>query len=439
MHYAAHLGHMMHNDAEKYGWNLGHAVSHNWDNLVETVQNYIRSLNFSYRNGLRSNKVEYINAHGSFVDEHTVEYTIKGVKKTITAEHILIATGGRPQIPTDVPGARENCITSDDLFSLDHSPGKTLVVGASYIALECAGVLNSLGLDTTVAVRSILLRGFDRQCADKIGEIMKCTGTKFVQKLPTSIAKGEDKKLTVTFTDGTTDVFDTVMYATGRYADTRTLNLAKAGVTCEANGKFAVNEREQTNVPHIYAVGDILRDRPELTPVAIKTGELLAQRIFGGSTKLMDWDLVPTTVFTPVEYGAVGLSEEEAMARFGDDVRTYLFEFTSLEHSAVHREKVPAMRNDEYDVDMPPSCLAKLVCLKSMNERVIGFHFVGPNAGEVTQGFALALRLGATKADFDNTVGIHPTDAESFMGMSITRESGESWIAAGGCGGGKCG
>jgi thioredoxin reductase (NADPH) len=439
MHYAAHIGHTMHNDAAKFGWTGAESATHNWDKLVETVQNHVRSLNFGYRGGLRSNKVEYINALASFADDHTLEYTLKGEKKTISAANILIATGGRPTVPTDVPGAVECAITSDDFFSLAQTPGKSLVVGASYIALECAGVLNSLGFDTTVSVRSILLRGFDRQCADKIGEIMKCTGTKFVSKLPTSMTKGDDGKITVTFSDNTQDQFDTVMYATGRYADTRGLNLPNAGVTCEANGKFSVNELEQTNVPHIYAIGDILRDKPELTPVAIKTGELLAKRLFTDSKTLMDWDLVATTVFTPVEYGCVGLSEEEATKRFGDDVRTYLFEFTTLEHAAVHREKVPAMCADEFDVDMPPSCLAKLVCLKSRNERVIGFHFVGPNAGEITQGFGLALRLGATKADFDNTVGIHPTDAEAFMTMSITRESGESWIAAGGCGGGKCG
>lgn len=439
MHYAAHIGHTVHNDAAKYGWNVGSDFTHNWENLVDTVQNHIHSLNFGYRGGLRSNKVEYINALASFVDANTIQYTLKGQTKTICAKNILIATGGRPSLPEDVPGAREFAITSDDLFSLPTAPGKTLVVGASYIALECAGLLTALGYDTTVAVRSILLRGFDRQCADKIGELMKCTGTKFAQKLPSSITKDDAGKLTVIFSDGSADVFDTVLYATGRYADTKNIGLDKAGVTVEKDGKFDVNEQEQTNIPHIYAIGDILRGKPELTPVAIKTGELLARRVFGVGNALMDWDLVPTTVFTPVEYGAVGLSEEEAEKRFPGDIETFLFEFTSLEHAAAHREKVESERADEFDADMPPSCLAKLVCLKSQKNRVIGFHFVGPNAGEITQGFGLALRLGATKEDFDNTVGIHPTDAEAFMSLSITRASGESWIASGGCGGGKCG
>ncbi len=441
MHYAATIGHSLHHDAEKFGFNFNdQPPSFRWSALVGSVQNHVKKLNFGYRNGLRSAKVEYINALATFKDANTITYEMKGDGNAVTAKNILLATGGRPTVPADVPGALEYAITSDDLFSMRKTPGKTLVVGASYIALECAGLLNGIGFETTVAVRSQLLRGFDRQCAEKIGEMMRVYGTRFVQKLPAKIEKdAATNRLNVTFNDDSKDTFDTVLYAVGRYADTQKLNLEAAGVKALSNGKFDVNELEQTNVKHIYAIGDILNGKPELTPVAIKTGELLARRLFGGSQVKMDWNLVPTTVFTPAEYGTVGLSEEAAQAQYGPDVETYLWEWTTLEHAAAHREKVEWERENEYDVDFPTSCLAKLVVLKSQKERVIGFHYVGPNAGEVTQGFAVAMRAGATKADFDNTVGIHPTDAEALVTMAVTRSSGENFIAAGGCGGGKCG
>jgi len=441
MHYAAQLCTTLKHDGSTYG--LTGMDEHkqpgfDWETLVSSVQNHVRSLNFSYRVGLRSAGVQYINALAAFVDANTISYTLKGQTHQIRAKYILIATGGRPLVPEDVPGARELAITSDDLFSYGKVPGKTLVVGASYIGLECAGLLNGLGFETFVAVRSVLLRGFDRQCAEKVGEMMKCEGVRFLEALPTKLEKvGE--RIQVTFSDGKSDVFDTVLYATGRYADTRLLNLEAAGVKPLSNGKFEVNEYEQTNVPHIFAVGDILKGRPELTPVAIKTGELLARRLFGGSKQKMNWNLVPTTVFTPVEYGTCGVSEEAAIEQYGEDgIEVYLWEYTTLEHAAAHRMKVKWMQTTDYDVDMPPSCLCKLI-VERATDKVIGFHFVGPNAGEVTQGFAVAMRAGATKQDFDDTVGIHPTDAEAFTTMQVTRRSGESWIAAGGCGGGKCG
>ena len=196
-------------------------------------------------------------------------------------------------------------------------PGKTLVVGASYVALECAGFLSAFGFDTTVMVRSILLRGFDQDMANLIGEYMSNNHTKFIQSAtPTSLSRAEEGgPITVTYNSPEgekTETFDTVLFAIGRYAVTEGLNLANAGVVAESNGKFRVNEYEQTNVENIYAVGDVLFGRLELTPVAIKTGALLAQRLMGKGSALMDYDSVPTTVFTPLEYGAVGLTEDEA-------------------------------------------------------------------------------------------------------------------------------
>lgn len=454
MHYAALLGAGI-EDAHHFGWKVpvdaegnDHTVAFDWDGLVGTVKNHVKSLNFAYKGGLRSAKVEYINGLAKFEDAHTLSWQGKKKSGSITAANILIAVGGRPHVPSDVPGAAEFAITSDDIFYLPTAPGKTLCVGAGYIALECAGFLTEIGCDTSVAVRSMLLRGFDRDAADKIGEVMAASGTKFIQgALPSEIVKRADGRLDVTLKskDGSTstDVFDTVLYATGRNADTGGLQLEKAGVVAESNGKFtAVDGGEQTNIPNIYAVGDVLAGRVELTPVAIRAGELLAKRLFAGATKTMDYEMVATTVFTPTEYGTVGLTEEQAVAKYGADaLDTYLWQWSTLEHQAAHRLKAKSVRADIVD-SMPANCMSKLVCLKAEGGKVVGFHFVGPNAGEVTQGFGLAVKVGVTKADFDDCVGIHPTDAEAMCTMEVKRadvkEPGD-WTASGGCGGGKCG
>ena len=442
MHYAGLLGASMH-DAKQLGFDVDTHPPHNWAQLVNTVQNQIKQLNFGYRNGLRSANVEYINASARFQDSHTLAYQVRGQEAAmLRARHILIATGGRPYIPDDVPGAHEYAITSDDIFSLRFkAPGKTLCVGASYVALECAGFLTEIGCDVTVAARSILLRGFDRQCADKIGEMMRLTGTKFISgTYPACLDKGRDGRIHVTFTNGTSDTYDTVLYAIGRRADTAGLNLEAAGISAGSNGKFELADDTFANQPHIHAVGDVLHGRPELTPVAIKAGEILAKRLFAGATQTMCYDLIPTTVFTPYEYGTVGLTEEQAVAKYGEDgLEIYLKEWSTLEHGAVHRVKHENAGADKFDRELPASNLMKLICVKADDERVIGFHYIGPNAGEVTQGFALALKVGATKSDFDGVVGIHPTDAEGFCDLTVTRRSGESWISAGGCGGGRCG
>ena len=390
MHYAGLLGQGM-IDAKGLGWKMND-VEHDWDELVSTVKNHVHSLNFAYRVGLMSNAVNYINALAKFEDPHTVSYITKGssVSKTATAANILIAVGGRPLVPVDIPGAREYAITSDDIFFLNRKPGKTLCVGASYISLECAGFLTELGYDVTVAARSVLLRGFDRQCAEKIGETMSDLGTKFLYEcIVEKIVKTDQGRLSVTLSRAggsiETSEFDTVLFATGRYPDVTGLNLDAAGVISDkSSGKIPV-VNEQTNVPHIYALGDVIVGKLELTPVAVHAGDLLAKRLFGGSSKVMDYNLISTAVFTPIEYGSVGLTEEEAVAKHGeDDVDVYLSEFTTLEFAAVHRQKHNPDPNEEFP-DIRPPCLSKLIVVKSMGEKVVGFHFVGPNAGEVTQ------------------------------------------------------
>jgi len=446
MHYTSLLGASF-PDAKHFGWSMGQ-TSHDWETMVQSVQNHVKMLNFRYRVGLKSAGVTYINGLAKFSGPNEVTYVKKGQELKATAANILIAVGGRPTIPS-IPGALECAITSDDIFSMRKPPGRVLVVGASYIALECAGFLTELGYPTTVAVRSILLRGFDRQCAEKIGENMAACGTRFMYRCQPQSMEKKDTRISVVLKyddqeETFTEEFDTVVYAVGRTADTMGLDLGAAGVTAESNGKL-VCEGEATNVPSVFAVGDVLYGRPELTPVAIQAGVLLAQRLFKGSKKQMDYDMVSTTVFTPFEYGACGLSEEEAIKRYGEEnVETYGTIFSSLEIEAAHRHphkysETGAVPMDDEEGDYPAPCMSKLVCLKNEDERVVGFHFVGPNAGEMTQGFGLALKLGAKKSDFDELVGIHPTDAESFCSLSTSKSSGVSWVAAGGCGGGTCG
>ncbi|CEM19674.1 unnamed protein product [Vitrella brassicaformis CCMP3155] len=459
MHYAGLIGASFY-DGRHLGWQLpevhgrGHSgIVHEWGHLVETVQNKVRQLSFSYKAALRSNKVKYVNALARFESPRVIEYgnASSGERQKLTTDKVIIAVGGRPTIPEDIPGAVEHGITSDDIFSLKRPPGRTLVVGGSYIALETAGFLNELNFDVSVAVRSIVLRGFDRQCSEKVAQLMAELGVRFIYSVtPISITRKlpdegglpclEVKLRTPESGNVVTEVYNTVVFATGRTPETAHLGLDAVGVSYDPQtSKIDVNDVEQTSAGNIYAVGDCI-PQLELTPVAVKAGELLARRLYGGSTEKMDYEMVPTTVFTPFEYGCVGLSEEQAEERYGKDaIETLLLEFENLELSAVHRPKVATARSDEFDVNLSATNLSKLVCLRNDNNRVVGFHYVGLNAGEVTQGFALALRLGATKSDFDKMIGIHPTDAESYCGLTVTRRSGESFVAAGGCGGGKCG
>ena len=322
MHHASIIGDIIKHDAEAYGWTVP-PVKHDWNAMVENVQNHIRSLNWGYKviNSfndylyyqvqLQQSNVKYINAYGTFVDPHTLECTDKSGKKTLVkAKFIVAATGGRPKYP-EFPGAKEYCISSDDVFSLKKHPGKTLVVGASYVALECAGFLYGIGCDVTVMVRSILLRGFDQQIADMIGAHMEAIGIRFLRPFIPSKVERAGEKLKVYWMDGVEkfEEFDTVLCAVGRspigtlflactIVNTADIGGAKVGVQIDSATSKWVTKNEQTSVPHIYAVGDLQLNVPELTPTAIRAGILLARRLFGGSSELMDYTNVPTTVTT---------------------------------------------------------------------------------------------------------------------------------------------
>uniref|UniRef100_A0A8D2CRI8 Thioredoxin reductase 1, cytoplasmic n=1 Tax=Sciurus vulgaris TaxID=55149 RepID=A0A8D2CRI8_SCIVU len=429
MHQAALLGQAL-KDSRNYGWDVQDTVKHNWEKMTEAVQNHIGSLNWGYRVALREKKVVYENAYGQFVGPHRIKATNnKGKEKFYSAERFLIATGERPRY-LGIPGDKEYCISSDDLFSLPYCPGKTLVVGASYVALECAGFLAGIGLDVTVMVRSILLRGFDQDMANKIGEHMEEHGIKFLKQfVPIKIEQieaGTPGRLRVTAQSTNSEEtiegeYNTVLLAIGRDSCTRNIGLDTVGVKInEKTGKIPVTDEEQTNVPYIYAIGDILEGKLELTPVAIQAGRLLAQRLYAGSTVKCDYENVPTTVFTPLEYGACGLSEEKAAEKFGEEnIEVYHSFFWPLEWT------VPSRDNNK--------CYAKIICNLKDDERVVGFHVLGPNAGEVTQGFAAALKCGLTKRQLDSTIGIHPVCAEVFTTLSVTKRSGGDILQAG-CG-----
>jgi len=407
-------------DAHGMGWET--KSSHSWEEMVTKVDNYIKSLNWGAKTELRSKSIKYYNAFATFVDPHTVQLEDKaGEKQTVTFKYCLIACGGRPSYG-DYPGARDCCISSDDIFWQKKAPGRTLVIGAAYIALECAGFLAGLGFEVTVMVRSILLRGFDQDCAEMIGSYMEKHGIMFVRgTTPSRFEKTESGQVRVFVKDAEFGVYDTVLMAVGRTGCAGWLNCKAAGLEVqERNGKL-ICDNERTSVSHIYAVGDVIDGKPELTPVAIQAGRLLARRLFGGSLKLMDYSDVATAVFTPLEYGTVGYSEEDAKKALGEErVKTYHCTAIPLEWN------LNSERSDDQGY-------MKVIVDVAAGEKVIGVHILGPNAGEVIQGISVAVKAGCTKEHLDDCVGIHPTFAESYTTMTELKESGKGLPTKGGC------
>ncbi|WP_325891319.1 glutathione-disulfide reductase [Grimontia sp. NTOU-MAR1] len=371
----------------------------NWGKLVENREAYIGRIHTSYENVLGKNKIEVIEGFGKFVDAKTVE--VNG--EHYTADNILIAVGGSPTIP-NIPGA-EYGIDSNGFFDLSEQPKRVAVVGAGYIAVEIAGVLNAMGTDTHLFVRKESpLRSFDPMIIDTIVEVMEQEGPALhTNSIPKEVVKESDGSLTLHFESGETHNTDLLIWAIGRHPVTEKINLAAAGVETNDGGYIKVDEYQNTSVPGIYCVGDIMEGGVELTPVAVKAGRQLSERLFNGKADAkMDYNLIPTVVFSHPPIGTIGLTEGEAIAQYGEEsVKVYSSSFTAM-YTAVTQHRQPSRM--------------KLVCAGE-KETVVGLHAIGFAVDEMIQGFGVAMKMGATKADFDSVVAIHPTGSEEFVTM----------------------
>ena len=390
--YAAHVRSEL-KEAADFGWDIAEPAF-DWTRLVANKDREIDRLNGVYERVLVNAGVTILRGRAVVLGPHAV--SLDG--KRYTAQHILVATGSWPQKP-DIPGA-DLAMTSNEAFHLEKLPKRALVVGGGYIAVEFASIFHGLGVQTTLAYRGAqLLRGFDAELGTRLGEEMGRKGIAVTLNCsPVSLAKRGDAIL-VKFNNNTQDSFDLVMFATGRKPNTAGLGLEAQDVKLAADGAVVVDNFSKSSVASIHAIGDVT-NRLNLTPVATSEGMALAKTLFGGTPTPVDHENVPTAVFAHPNIGTVGLSEEKARERYGQ-VDIYKAAFRSLKHT---------MGNSEERIFM------KLV-VDAASQRVVGAHMLGPDAGEVIQGIAIAVKLGATKAQFDATIGIHPTAAEEFVTM----------------------
>jgi glutathione reductase (NADPH) len=376
--------------AKSFGWSFGEP-RFDWKTLLANKDREIARLNGVYEAALTRAGVTILRDRATVIDAHTVE---AGGRRH-TAKHILVATGAWPQVP-DIPG-RELAITSNEAFSLPALPRRALVVGGGYIALEFASIFNGLGVRTTLAYRGPrLLRGFDGDVRERIGEELRKKGVDLrLEANPARLEPG----IRVAYEDGGTQDVDLVMFATGRRPNTRGLGLEAAGVKLDADGQVAVDAYSKSSVDSIHAIGDVTH-RMNLTPVATAEGMWLARTLFRGEPTPVDHADVPTAVFSDPNVATVGLTEEAAR-RSHAALDVYKSSFRALKHTLGPAEERTFM---------------KLV-VDAGSQRVLGAHMIGPDAGEVIQGVAIAVKLGATKSQFDATIGIHPTAAEEFVTM----------------------
>ena len=380
-------------DAAAYGWSFGQPDLH-WPTLIENKNREITRLNGIYRNILESNGVTLFEARATLVDAHTLD--VGGER--VTAETILIAVGGKPQVPS-IPGG-EHAIVSDDAFYLEERPDRVIVVGGGYIAVEFASIFSGYGAETTLVYRrDLFLRGFDIDVRRHLAGQMADKGIELVWNEVIDRIEATDGGLRATLGNGEVRAADQVMYAIGRTPNTANIGLEEAGVALTPGGAVIVDDYFRTSVDNIYALGDII-DRYQLTPVAIGEAMKLASNLYNGTRLAMDYADIPTAVFSNPPIGTVGLTEEDARARHGDVV-VYRSEFRPLRHTLTGSGERTMMK----------------LIVDRASDRVVGCHMVGPDAGEIIQGIAIALKCGATKAQFDATVGIHPTAAEELVTM----------------------
>lgn len=403
MFYGAQVAEAINHYAPDYGFDI--TVNHfDYSKLVESRQAYIGRIHTSYGNVLAKNNVDVLNGFARFKDSKTVEVSYTdGSTEEVTADNILIATGGRPSVP-NVKGA-EYGITSDGVFALNQLPKSVAIVGAGYIAVELAGVFNSLGVNTHLFVRQHApMRNQDPLIVETLVEVLVQDGIELhTHAVPQEVVKNADGSVTLKLQDGRETTVETLVWAIGREPATDKINLEAAGVETNERGFIKVDKFQNTNVPNIYAVGDIIEGGIELTPVAVAAGRRLSERLFNNKPdEHLDYSLVPTVVFSHPPIGTIGLTEPKAIEQYGaENVKVYKSSFTAM-YTAVTQYRQP--------------CRMKLVCV-GKEEKIVGLHGIGFGVDEMIQGFAVAIKMGATKADFDNTVAIHPTGSEEFVTM----------------------
>ena len=396
MWYGASLAHAM-KDAKDYGFDIENK-GFSWSHLVNKREAYITGINDWYHNYLADSNIDELTGFASFVDKHTVD--IDG--KKYSAKHIMVSPGTTPTVP-EVTGA-EHGITSDGFFELNECPKKVAIIGSGYIAVELAGVLNSLGCEVSMYLRKEhLLRSFDAMLRETLLEEMLDQGVNIMPRTQiTEIIKEDDGSLTLCDDKGNKNTgYSELIWAIGRHPNTAGLNLDTVNLEVDEQGYIMTDVYQNTNIDNIFALGDVTGRAP-LTPVAIAAGRRLADRLYNNQTdRHLDYKMIATVVFSHPPIGIVGLTEGEARKKYGDGVKIYQTRFTAMYNSMTNHEVPTAM---------------KLVCIGAQ-EKVVGCHIIGPGSDEMLQGFAVAMRLGATKKDFDDTVAIHPTSSEELVTM----------------------
>ncbi|OJD33555.1 glutathione reductase [Diplodia corticola] len=395
-------------DARAYGFKYDN-LSFDWNTMKTKRDAYVKRLNGIYERNLGNDKVEYVHGFASFQDKNTVEIALDdGGKQVVKAKHILIAVGGHPTLP-DIPG-KELCIDSDGFFDIEHQPKKVVTVGAGYIGVELSGMFNALGTETHFFIRGDkVLRSFDPIIQDTITQEYERQGMNIHKK--SSITKVEDAgngKKRVYYNEGDSkdqviDDVDHVLFAIGRAPEIEKLGIDKLpGLKQNEKSHIVVDKYQNTSVENVYALGDVCDQGFELTPVAIAAGRRLSDRIFGGKNDAhLEYENIPSVVFAHPEVGAIGLTEPEARAKYGDAVKVYKTSFTAMFYAMMEPEhKGPT---------------AYKLIVEGPTERVVGLHILGEGSAEMLQGFGVAIRMGATKADFDRCVAIHPTSAEELV------------------------
>lgn len=392
-------------DARNYGWELNEKVDFNWKKLLQKKTDEITRLNGIYKRLLSNSGVKLFEGEGKIVGPHEVEVTqLDGTKLSYSAKHILIATGSRAQ-RAPIPG-QELAITSDEALSLDELPKRAVVLGGGYIAIEFASIWRGMGVTVDLLFRKELpLRGFDDEMRAVVARNLEGRGINLHPRTTIKELSKTEAGIKVITDHGEELVADVVLFATGRIPNSKRLNLEAVGVKVDATGAVKVNEYSQTNIPSIWAVGDVT-DRMNLTPVALMEGTCFAKTVFGGEPSKPDYNHVPCAVFSIPPLSVVGLSEEQAIEQANGDLLVFTSSFNPMKNTVSGRQEKSVMK----------------LIVDAETDKVIGASMCGPDAPEIMQGVAVALKCGATKAQFDGTVGIHPSAAEEFVTMrSVTR------------------